>query len=130
MPELSARSVHATDQVLAVLASEYPLPVSTRMIEERTGYGPRYGQLTYRMLTRLARSGEAGKMTVPDMRSRCSRLAAAPQTVRVPGPDAQPPGRDRDRSPRRTRGSALINAIAKVRRHPYAGERGRAHREP
>jgi hypothetical protein len=54
---LSPRSVHVTDQILAVLAEEWPLPVPTGVIKERTGYGARYGQLTYRMLQRLARRG-------------------------------------------------------------------------
>jgi hypothetical protein len=99
VPELSPRSVHVTDQILAVLASEYPLPVSTREIEERTGYGSSYGQLTYRMLTRLARRGEAEKITVADMKSRYWRLAAAPRTAPEPyagtqaaaGPEAPGP---------------------------------------
>ena len=76
MPSLSPRSVHVTDQILAVLAGEYPLPVPTREVEERTGYGIRYGQLTYRLLQRLARRGEVEKITVPDMKSRYWRLAA------------------------------------------------------
>jgi hypothetical protein len=76
---LSPRSVHVTDQILAVLAGEWPLPVPTGVIQERTGYAARYGQLTYRMLQRLARRGEAEKITLPDMRSRYWRLAGAPQ---------------------------------------------------
>ena len=88
MPDLSPRGVHVTDQILAVLAAGYPLLVSARTIEERTGYGPRYGQLTYRMLARLARRGEAGKVTVPDMRCRYRRLAAASQTAPEPDTDA------------------------------------------
>lgn len=61
MPNISALGVHVTDQILAVLNEASPLPLSTRQIEERTGYGVRYGQLTYRMLQRLARRGEVEK---------------------------------------------------------------------
>jgi hypothetical protein len=78
---LSPRNVHVTDQILAVLASEYPLPVSTPTVEERTGYGPRYGQLTWRMLDRLTRRGEIEKITVPDMKSWYWPFVAPPQTV-------------------------------------------------
>ena len=79
MSALSPRSVHVTDQILAVLAEEWPLPVPTGVIEARTGYGVRYGQLTYRLLQRLARRGEVEKITVPDMRSRYWRLAGQAQ---------------------------------------------------
>ena len=79
MSAISLRSVRVTDQILAVLAEEWPLPVPTGVIEEHTGYGARYGQLTYRMLQRLARRGEVEKFTLPDMRSRYWRLAGAPQ---------------------------------------------------
>jgi hypothetical protein len=79
MTALSPLSIHVTDQVLAVLAAEYPVPAPTRLVEDRTGYGPRYGLLTYRMLTRLARRGEAEKITVPNSKSRYWRLTAPPQ---------------------------------------------------
>lgn len=78
MTALSPLSIACTDAVLAVLAQEYPLPVPTGEVEKRTGYGARYGQLTYRMLQRLARRGEVEKIAVPDMMSRYWRLAAKP----------------------------------------------------
>lgn len=84
MTSLSPLSADATDLILAVLASEYPLPVSTGTVEDRTGFGPQYGQLTYRMLNRLARRGEVEKMTIEDFRSRYWRLAAAPAADTVP----------------------------------------------
>lgn len=74
MPSLAPLSVAVTGQILAVLATEYPLPVSTREVEKRTGYGARYGQLTYLMLQRLARRGEVEKVTLPEMRCRYWRL--------------------------------------------------------
>ena len=49
--------VHVADQVLAALAEAAPLPMSTPDVERRTGYGRRYGQLVYIVLTRLAASG-------------------------------------------------------------------------
>jgi hypothetical protein len=72
---LSPFSVHVTDQVLAVLAEAWPLPVPTGEIEDRTGYGPRHGQVAYRMLQRLARLGEVEKIVMPDVKSRYWRLA-------------------------------------------------------
>ena len=70
MARLTARNLAVTDQILAVLAESYPLPVSTHEVEERTGYGVRHGQLTYRMLQRLADHGEIEKICLPEMRSR------------------------------------------------------------
>jgi hypothetical protein len=70
MAKLTPRNVAVTDQILAVLSEAYPLPVSTGEVEERTGYGIPYGQLTYRMLQRLADLGEIEKITLPDVRSR------------------------------------------------------------
>ncbi len=55
--------VHVTDQVLAALAEAAPLPLSTSQIQDRTGYGVRYGQLVYQLLTRLAAAGEVEKVT-------------------------------------------------------------------
>ena len=75
MAALSSLSVHVTDQITAVLRDAWPLPLSTGEIEKRTGYGIRYGQLTYRMLQRMARAGDAEKITMPDMKSRYWRLA-------------------------------------------------------
>lgn len=85
MSSLNPRSDHVTDQVLAVLASEYPLPVSTGTVADRTGYGSEYRQLVYRTLNRLARRDDVEKIALPDKRSRYWRLADAPTT--------NPPGR-------------------------------------
>lgn len=74
MADLGPLSIAVTDQILAVLAAEYPLPLPTRKVEERTGYGLGYGPVTYRMLTRLARRGEVEKIAVPEMRCRYWRL--------------------------------------------------------
>ena len=37
--------VHIADQVLAALAETAPLPLSTPAIQDRTGYGMRYGEI-------------------------------------------------------------------------------------
>ena len=55
---------HVADQVLAALA-EAGTPMSTPAIQYETGYGVRYGQLVYTVLTRLAASGEVEKITPP-----------------------------------------------------------------
>ena len=52
--------MHVADQVLAVLAEAAPMPLSTPQVQERTGYGVRYGQLVYTVLTRLAAAGQGG----------------------------------------------------------------------
>jgi hypothetical protein len=54
--------VHVGDQVLAALADAGRL-LSTPEIQDRTGYGMRYGQLIYTVLARLARDGEVEKAT-------------------------------------------------------------------
>jgi hypothetical protein len=64
--KIRPRNLAVTDQVLAFLDEAYPLPVSTREVEEGTGYGIRYGQLTYRMLQRLAGLSEVEKITDPE----------------------------------------------------------------
>ena len=83
MAKLTPQNVAVTDQILAVLDEAYPLPASTGEVEERTGYGIRYGQLAYRMLQRLADLGEVEKITVPEMRSRYWR-----RWPQKPGPDS------------------------------------------
>jgi hypothetical protein len=50
--------VHVADQVLAALAEAAPVPLSTTQVQERTGYGMRYGQLAYQVLVRLAAAGQ------------------------------------------------------------------------
>ena len=57
--------VHVADQVLAALAEAAPAPMSTPAIQYETGYGARYGQLVYQVLTRLAAAGEVEKITPP-----------------------------------------------------------------
>jgi hypothetical protein len=54
--------VHVADQVLAALAGSAPRPMSTPQIQEATGYGPRYGQLVYQVLTCLLAAGEVEKL--------------------------------------------------------------------
>jgi hypothetical protein len=54
--------VHVADQVLAALAASAPKPMSTPQIQEATGYGPRYGQLVYQVLTVLLAAGEVEKL--------------------------------------------------------------------
>jgi hypothetical protein len=87
MTSLSARSADVTDQVLAVLAAAYPFPVSSRTVEERTGYGPGHGQVADRMLNRLAQRGEVEKFAFSDDSSRYWRLAALLEPVNLPEPD-------------------------------------------
>ncbi len=60
--------VHIADQVLAALAETAPLPLSTPAIQDRTGYGMRYGQLVYTVLTRLAAVGEVEKIATPGVK--------------------------------------------------------------
>jgi hypothetical protein len=65
---LSPFKVHVADQVLAALAEAAPMPLSTPALQDRTGYGPRHGQLVYTVLTRLAASGEVEKITTPGVK--------------------------------------------------------------
>jgi hypothetical protein len=60
--------VHVADQVLAALAEMSPMPLSTPAVQDRTGYGMRYGQLVYTVLARLAASGEVEKITTPGVK--------------------------------------------------------------
>ena len=60
--------IHVADQVLAALAEAAPLPLSTPALQDRTGYGPHYGQLVYTVLTQLAKTGEVEKITAPGMK--------------------------------------------------------------
>jgi hypothetical protein len=97
MAPLSARSVGVTDQILAILAGEGCLPISTTDLLARLNIrhpGPTLADLIagtppsplrvdhaelLRLLNRLARRGDVEKITVPDMRCRYWR--------RPPGPD-------------------------------------------
>jgi hypothetical protein len=90
--QLSALSAAATEAVRKVLSDSGQLPMSTRQVEEATGYGARYGQLTYRMLCRLAARGEAEKITVPDRLGVYWRLTPAETAAPAPGPAGRRPG--------------------------------------
>jgi hypothetical protein len=59
---------HVADQVLAALAEAAPLPLSSLAVQDRTGYGRRYGQLVYTVLTRLAACGEVEKIAAPGVK--------------------------------------------------------------
>ncbi len=79
--------VHVADQVLAALAEAAPMPLSTPALQNRTGYGPRHGQLVYQLLTRLAAAGEVEKITTPGVKPVYWRrlapvIALPPLTVR------------------------------------------------
>ena len=83
--QLSAFRVHVTDQVLAALAEAAPMPLSTPQIQDRTGYGMRYGQLVYQLLTRLAAAGEVEKVTARAKpcywRTLATQVSPPPMTV-------------------------------------------------
>jgi hypothetical protein len=53
--------IHVADQVLAALTAS-SRPMSTPQVQEATGYGVRYGQLVYTVLTRLVAAGEVEKL--------------------------------------------------------------------
>ena len=52
------------------------MPLSTPAIQDRTGYGIRYGQLVYTVLTRLEAAGEVARATPPRVRPVCWRRLA------------------------------------------------------
>src|SRR5260370_18638287 len=60
--------VHVADQVRAALAETAPMPLSTPAIQDRTGYGSRYGQLVYQVLAALAKAGEVEKLATPGVK--------------------------------------------------------------
>lgn len=96
MTALTARNVALTDQVLAALAEEGGLPISTMGLLDKlnaaypeptlrdlldaadsgelSGNGPRPLRVSHadllRILNRLAKRGEVEKITLPDMRCR------------------------------------------------------------
>ena len=72
----SPRSRRADALVRAALAAEWPLPVPTRVVEERLGMPG--DPVVWRMLARLARRGDAERLTVPDLKSRYWRLSVPP----------------------------------------------------
>jgi hypothetical protein len=78
--------VHVADQVLAVLAEAAPMPLSTPQVQDRTGYGMRYGQLVYQVLTRLAAAGQversAARVTPVYWRTLAPVISLPPLTVR------------------------------------------------
>jgi hypothetical protein len=87
--QLSPLSAAATAAIVEVLrAADLPMP--TGQIEQATGYSARYGQLTYRMLCRLAARGQAEKLRFPGLLSVYWRLigsaeAPDPPSARKPG---------------------------------------------
>ncbi len=88
--------VHIADQVLAALAETAPLPLSTPAIQDRTGYGMRYGQLVYTVLTRLAAAGEVEKIATPGVKPVYWRrlapvISLPPLTVRSDRDRRRPP---------------------------------------
>ncbi len=87
---------HVADQVLAALAETAPLPLSTPAIQDRTGYGMRYGQLVYTVLTRLAAAGEVEKIATPGVKPVYWRrlapvISLPPLTVRSDRDRRRPP---------------------------------------
>lgn len=86
---LSPLSAAATEAVIEVLAAADE-PLSTRQVEEATGYGHRHGHgtLAYRMLYRLAARGEAERIIDRDKLCVYWKLAAAGAET----PQAAPPG--------------------------------------
>ena len=88
--------VHVADQVLAALAETAPLPLSTPAVQDRTGYGMRYGQLVYTVLTRLAAAGEVEKIATPGVKPVYWRrlapvISLPPLTVRSDRDRRRPP---------------------------------------
>jgi hypothetical protein len=76
---------HVADQVMAALA-EAETPLSTPALQDRTGYGMRYGQVVYTVLTRLAASGDVEKITTPGVkpvywRRLAPQVSLPPMTV-------------------------------------------------
>lgn len=90
MAALAARNVHLTDQILAVLAGQSPLPVSTPVIHAalqppcdgwpHTACRDRHIDYTavYRTLNRLARAGKVEKWPPRDDRRACLWRLLAP----------------------------------------------------
>jgi len=67
---------HIADQVMAALA-EAQTPLSTPALQDRTGYGMRYGQVVYTVLVRLAASGQVEKISTPGVKPVYWRRLAA-----------------------------------------------------
>ena len=59
---------HVADQIMAALADAAPMPLSTPQIQDATGYGMRHGQLTYQVLTRLAKARQVERSTAPGVK--------------------------------------------------------------
>jgi hypothetical protein len=78
---------HVADQGLAALAEAAPMPLSTLALQDGSGYGPRYGQLVYHLLTRLASAGDVEKISTPGVKPVYWRrltplISLPPMTVR------------------------------------------------
>jgi hypothetical protein len=91
---LSAFHVHAGDQILAALA-EAGTPMSTPDLQVATGYSPRYGQLVYTTLARLAREGLVARVTAPGInpvywRRTAPVIALPPMVIADPGRRRKP----------------------------------------
>ena len=85
---------HVADQVLAALTETAPMPMSTPDVERRTGYGVRYGQLVYSVLTRLAKVGDVEKIATPGVKPVYWRRLA-PSVSLPPMKVRSDPGRKR-----------------------------------
>jgi hypothetical protein len=83
---------HVADQVLAALAAS-SRPMSTPQVQEATGYGVRYGQLVYTVLTRLLAAGEVEKLgaTKPVYWRRVRPLVSLPPVTVCTGRDRRRP---------------------------------------
>ena len=84
----SSFRVHVAYQVLAMLAEAAPMPLSTPQVQDRTGYGVRYGQLVYQVLTRLAAAGQVERSATPGVkpvywRRLTPQVSLPPLTVRT-----------------------------------------------
>jgi hypothetical protein len=83
---------HVADQVLAALAAS-SRPMSTPQVQEATGYGVRYRQLVYTVLTRLLAAGEVEKLgaTKPVYWRRVRPLVSLPPVTVCTGRDRRRP---------------------------------------
>ncbi len=85
--------VHVADQVMAALAGA-GAPLSTPQLQVATGYGPRYGQLVYTVLTRLAKDGRVERSGGPGpavyWRTLAPVICLPPLTVRTDQDGGQP----------------------------------------
>jgi hypothetical protein len=57
------------------------MPLSTPQVQDRTGYGVRYGQLVYQVLTRLAAAGQVERSAAPGVKPVYWRRLTAPVSL-------------------------------------------------